>query len=64
MRLRCWYCHKSVSTELPDDVLFRAIAACPECVAESPEAKNHPLNEPKEGGQHEEDYCRRGRRYV
>lgn len=50
MRLRCWYCHKSVSTELPDGMLFRAIAICPECIAESPEAKEHPLKETKEEG--------------
>jgi hypothetical protein len=43
MRLWCWYCHKSVSSELADDTLFRAIAVCPECIEKSPEAANHPL---------------------
>lgn len=50
MRLRCWYCHKAVSTELPDDMLFRAIAVCPECIAESSEAKEYLLGEAKKGG--------------
>jgi len=44
MRLWCWYCHKSVSSELPKDALFRAIAVCPERIGKSPEAENHPLN--------------------
>lgn len=43
MRLWCWYCHKPVSTELPEDALFRAIAVCPECLEKSPEADNHPF---------------------
>ncbi len=43
MRLWCWYCHKSVSSELPNNTLFRAIAVCPECIAKSSEADNHPL---------------------
>jgi len=44
MRLFCWYCHKSVSTELPQYALFRAIAVCPECIESSHEARAHPLN--------------------
>lgn len=32
MRLFCWYCKKSVSTELPEDTVFRAVAICPECI--------------------------------
>ena len=43
MRLFCWYCFKSVSSELPPNVLFRAIAICPECTAQSSEAAKHPL---------------------
>lgn len=31
MRLQCFYCLKFVSTELPDDMIFRATATCPEC---------------------------------
>jgi len=38
MRLFCWYCHESVSSELPDNAIFRAIAVCPECIARSDEA--------------------------
>jgi len=47
MRLQCWYCHKSVSSELLEDALFRAIAVCPECIKESSEAKGHPLVQQK-----------------
>jgi len=43
MRLFCWYCYKSVTNELPESTIFRAIAVCPECLAASPEAENHPL---------------------
>jgi hypothetical protein len=32
MRITCWYCHKNVTNELPDDTIFRGIAVCPECV--------------------------------
>lgn len=32
MRIFCWFCHKSVSTELPEETVFRAIAVCPECI--------------------------------
>jgi hypothetical protein len=32
MRIICFYCHKPVSTELPDNTIFRAIATCPECI--------------------------------
>lgn len=31
MRLYCFYCGKSVTNEIPDGVIFRAIATCPEC---------------------------------
>ena len=37
MRLWCWYCHKNVSSEIPNDVIFRAIAICPECINDLPE---------------------------
>ena len=32
MRLRCYGCGKSVSTEVPGDTLLRAVAWCPECI--------------------------------
>jgi hypothetical protein len=32
MRLFCYNCGKSVSSELGDDAVFRAIAVCPECI--------------------------------
>lgn len=33
MRIRCWYCNKSVSTEVPDETVFGAVAQCPDCIA-------------------------------
>ena len=32
MRLRCYHCGESVSTEVPDDTIVRAILECPECI--------------------------------
>jgi hypothetical protein len=32
MRYSCWFCKKSVTTELPDDSVIRAILICPECI--------------------------------
>ena len=43
IRMHCWYCHKFVSNELPDDSVFRCISVCPECLATSDEGRNHPL---------------------
>jgi hypothetical protein len=31
MRFRCYGCGKSVSSEVPDDAILRAVAWCPEC---------------------------------
>ena len=32
MRILCFTCGRSVSSELPDGAIFRAIATCPECI--------------------------------
>lgn len=32
MRLRCFKCGKSVSTEVPDETIIRATLECPECL--------------------------------
>jgi len=32
MRLFCWFCHKSVSNEVPNETVVRAICVCPECI--------------------------------
>lgn len=32
MRLRCYFCGKSVSTEVDDETIVRAILVCPECI--------------------------------
>ena len=32
MRLHCYYCGKSVSSEVPDDTIVRACLECPECI--------------------------------
>lgn len=40
MRLFCFDCGKSVSSEIPDGVIFRAIATCPECLRKMDEIKD------------------------
>ena len=40
MRLRCFTCGKSVSTELPEETIFRAVATCCECIEEEWLAEN------------------------
>lgn len=40
MRLNCYHCGKSVSTEVPSDTILRAIATCPECI-ENQSPANH-----------------------
>ena len=32
MRYRCWFCEKSVTSELPEDAVVRALCVCPECI--------------------------------
>jgi hypothetical protein len=32
MRYFCWTCHKSVSSELPEDSVIRGLIVCPECI--------------------------------
>jgi hypothetical protein len=32
MRLQCYFCGKSVSNELPEETVVRALLICPECV--------------------------------
>jgi len=32
MRYPCYICGKSVTSELPDDSIIRAILVCPECI--------------------------------
>lgn len=32
MRFRCYGCSESVSSEVPDDAILRAVAWCPECI--------------------------------
>ncbi len=44
MRLYCYFCGKSVSTEVPDSTIVRAVLVCPECI----EAERIRVNE-KEG---------------
>jgi len=39
IRLWCWYCHKPVSTPIPEDTIFRALAICPECIERADEIK-------------------------
>jgi DNA-directed RNA polymerase subunit RPC12/RpoP len=32
MRYFCHFCGRSVTTELPDDSVIRAVLVCPECI--------------------------------
>ena len=32
MRGGCWFCQKSVTSELPEDAVIRALLVCPECI--------------------------------
>jgi len=32
MRYHCYECEKSVTSELPDDSVIRALLICPECI--------------------------------
>jgi hypothetical protein len=32
MRLLCYGCNKSVSTEVPEETIIRAVMWCPECI--------------------------------
>jgi hypothetical protein len=34
MRIRCTYCDKPVSTQVPVDFSLRAVVICPECTRE------------------------------
>lgn len=42
MRYCCYFCWKSVTTELPADSVIRAVLVCPECV------EKHLKDEPPE----------------
>lgn len=43
MKITCLYCGKFVSTELPDETVFRAIAICPECVSDDRDVSHKPI---------------------
>jgi len=52
MRYVCYFCGKSVSTEMPYDSVIRALLVCPECIAtgkiiipEKPHEADHPLRD-------------------
>jgi DNA-directed RNA polymerase subunit RPC12/RpoP len=32
MRYHCFFCQKSVTSELPDEAVIRAVLVCPECI--------------------------------
>ena len=32
MRYYCYFCGKSVTSEVPDDTVIRAVLVCPECI--------------------------------
>ena len=49
MRLFCHFCHKSVSNEVPDSTIIRAVLICPECVEKSPEEIERVIERVKSG---------------
>ncbi len=54
MRLLCFSCGKSVTNELPNDTILRAIATCPECLLkDTDDALQQQVAELQE--QHEKD---------
>jgi hypothetical protein len=53
MRYPCYTCGKSVSSELPDDSVIRAVLVCPECIEADRvrfpgDAPNFPEDKPEE----------------
>jgi hypothetical protein len=50
MRYPCYFCGKSVSSELPDDSVIRAMLVCPECIEARrviiPDTDVRPLRQP------------------
>jgi hypothetical protein len=49
MRHHCYFCHKSVTSELPSDSVIRALLVCPECIEAKkiiiPEGADHEVSE-------------------
>lgn len=45
MRLFCFSCEKPVSNLIPDDVVFRATATCPECEDMKPRVDEKPFTQ-------------------
>ena len=43
MRINCFLCGESVSSEVPDGTVFRAIAECPECIQKGGPMENEQL---------------------
>jgi hypothetical protein len=48
MRLFCFMCGKSVSTEVPDETILRAICVCPECIPRSMNVQVRSILTPKD----------------
>ena len=45
IRLHCFACGKSVSTEVPDNTIVRAILTCPECIEQIEEDSKKNMKE-------------------
>ena len=60
MYLRCIECGKKVSNKVPDDIVFRAIAICPECIqkGDSQETRLPTLDEAEKRIQAAVVYCK------
>jgi hypothetical protein len=50
MRYFCNFCYKSVTSELPEDAVIRAVLVCPECI----EAKKILIPEESDDNPHPE----------
>ncbi|HEY6415293.1 MAG TPA: hypothetical protein VIX41_03615 [Acidimicrobiales bacterium] len=50
MRIYCYFCGTSVSTEVPEETILRAVAVCPECIEAEriliPESAGEPAEPP------------------
>lgn len=44
MRIFCYTCRKSVSSEVLEGTIFRAIATCPECIEKEPSNSDKELS--------------------
>jgi len=49
MVLKCFGCGKPVTTEIPDNTIFRGIATCPECLSKQIDDTKETIGQLKSG---------------